>query len=718
MRKIIRKTYWAVYFSAVLAVTVQIQPLLWAAEEGKSAGTVTTLSEVLVKGHLETGGVVYKQGVEGAKIYSGKKTAVIDLGEAPAIVNNNFRQVLEKTPGLLLSEESTPLLSVGYRGLDPHRAQFTQILKDGIPIHADMFGYPEAYYVPATQTVDHIDFIHGGASLMYGPQPGGALNFVTKTAYEVPFRFEAENSGGSHGSFSTYESVSGTQGPVGYYGYAHHRQSQGFRDFNSQYDLLSGGLKLTIKQDPTLHWTVGWDSYHETHGEPGGLTRAQFDLDPSVSTKLMDHFELNRHSGWVGMEKEISEKTSLDIKGYGIYYERLSWRQRGGGFGTAPSGTSAPSNDIENQEFYTGGVEARLAHEYSALGSEEHVLTGGVLYHHTTSPRLDSRGAAADSEEGTLRKDADRDLNYVSIFTENLFKFGKFSVTPGVRLEHVWQSIKENLNLDKTTVPLADESEFDFEALAGVGAQYEVTQEVDLYANFSQGYRPKIFTQAVPNGTNQAVNEDLQDGRSWQVDTGVRGKPVSYFSWDASLFYMEFDDQIGSATISGLSTVQNVGDARHQGAELATELDLVGLWDNITGQENAKQIGSLNLFYNAMFLDAEFTGGPNTGKIPQYAPDFIQRTGVQYGWNERLKIRMAGTFVDDHFADDNNTAQRIVPSYKVWDLTMELKIWKEAVSVFGGVNNVFNEKYFARVRSDGIDPAAGRNYYGGMKLVW
>jgi len=40
------------------------------------------------------------------------------------------------------------------------------------------------------------------------------------------------------------------------------------------------------------------------------------------------------------------------------------------------------------------------------------------------------------------------------------------------------------------------------------------------------------------------------------------------------------------------------------------------------------------------------------------------------------------------------------------------------VKLFAGINNVFNEHYFPRVTSVGIDPADGRNYYGGVKLIW
>ena len=131
-----------------------------------------------------------------------------------------------------------------------------------------------------------------------------------------------------------------------------------------------------------------------------------------------------------------------------------------------------------------------------------------------------------------------------------------------------------------------------------------------------------------------------------------------------------------------------------------------------------KKIPSLNAFTNVMFLHAEFIEGANSGKTPQYAPDYITRGGLEYNYHDRAKLRLAGTFLDNHFANDSNSANFTVPSYKVWDLTGEVKLYKDAVSLFGGVNNLFNEHYFARVRSDGIDPADRRNYYAGLKLNW
>jgi Fe(3+) dicitrate transport protein len=123
------------------------------------------LPEVVVTGEAEYEGVVqpkFLPPVQGTEIYSGKKATTIDLDAFPKVQANNYRQAFAQTPGLLYSEETSPLVSVGYRGIgEPHRMQFLQVLKDGIPIHADMIGYPEAYYTPPLDVVDRLEFVRG-----------------------------------------------------------------------------------------------------------------------------------------------------------------------------------------------------------------------------------------------------------------------------------------------------------------------------------------------------------------------------------------------------------------------------------------------------------------------------------------------------------------------------------------------------------------------------
>jgi Fe(3+) dicitrate transport protein len=181
---------------------------------------------------------------------------------------------------------------------------------------------------------------------------------------------------------------------------------------------------------------------------------------------------------------------------------------------------------------------------------------------------------------------------------------------------------------------------------------------------------------------------------------------------DASVFHLEFDNQIGNTTLpSGLTSVANIGRAVHQGVELGASYDLLA-----RGAFSGTGHHALKLYANALLLDAEYKEGANRGKTPQYAPDHVFRTGLVYSRGASLKLALTGTLTADSYADDGNTAQRFVPAYAVWDLTGEWRVTGTPIRLIGGVNNVFDEDYYSRVRPDGIDPAPRRNYYVGAAL--
>jgi Fe(3+) dicitrate transport protein len=688
--------------------------------------SVSQLPDVVVVGEAEYAETVqgpFLPDVQVTRINAGKKTSVLDLDELPKVSNNNYRQALTKTPGLLLSEESSPLVSIGYRGLAPHRAQFTQVLKDGLPIHADQFGYPEAYYTPPLDTVDRIEFLRGGASLMYGPQPGGALNYVThRPRTDKAFSARTQHLFGSDNLYSTFNSVDGTVDRVGYYANFNYRTTDGFREANSDFDVYAGNAKLVLDADTDSRWVFNFDGYAEEHGEPGGLAIGagpDYNVDRDATTRFFDRFELERYFASLAWERDFSENTALTVTGWGGYYSRFSERQRGGGFGTLPTGANANSNTIEHQEFYTQGVEARLRHDWTS-GGQTHTLAGGVQLYHTGSPRTDKRGATPDADDGQLRNESQRETFYAPIFLENRFVFEEFSITPGVRLENIYQSVEEKVNLDKDAAgtPLGDEDEYDLVPLFGVGMEYEFPRKLVGYGNISQAYRPKIFTQAVPTGGNTFVNQDLEEGTSVQYEIGLRGQPAPWFYFDTSLFWLDLDNQIGNVAVPGGTSVENVGRAVHRGWEGALEVELFGLARAFRGEKTEAPGHQLSLYGNAILLDAEFVGGPREGMTPQYAPDYLFRAGGIYRWRDRGKVALTGTFVDDHYADDANTDNFFVPAYMVWDLTLDWKVYGDHVSILAGINNLFDEDYYARIRGDGIDPAYGRNFYAGVLLAF
>ncbi|PAY99862.1 MAG: hypothetical protein CAK90_08280 [Spartobacteria bacterium AMD-G4] len=669
--------------------------------------------------------------VDGTKIHAGKKTSSIDLEQIPEVSMDNYRQVISKTPGLVLAEESTPLLSIGYRGYDPHRTQFFQVLEDGIPIHADMVGYPEAYYTPPLDAVESVEVVRGGAALMYGPQPAGAINFVMKKPpLDTPFTLESTNILGSFDMYSNFTSFGGTVGKFGYYGYYDHQQTDGFREANSDFFLNAWGGTFALDATGPVRWYLNATAYDETHGEPGGLTledgpnTVNYNTDRDGTSRFHDRMRVSRYAVSVINEWDVSDRTLFTFRTWFDYYLRFSRRQNGGGFGTLPTGPKAQTNQIENQQFYTYGAEPRMSHNWDWL-ENTHTLTGGMMFYYDWSPRVDETGNSPTAMTGSTVNQSNRESVYYSLFAENLFQFGSFSITPGFRLENIWQSVRELVNKSsfQTGKPLQDETIYNFAPLFGLGLEYDFTPEVAVYANVSQAYRPPIFTQAVPTSPNIAVVGNLQESNIVNYEIGFQGEPVDWITWDTSVFLIDNSDQIGSRAVNDgpiTTVIENSGRSIVYGWDLYTEVDFVGAanaaWNKDDGKGWVDRYGSISAYTALTLQKGQFINGPNDGKTPQYLSDYVLRLGLTYNWRDRIKAAFMGNFMGSTYAADNNTADRFIPAYNVWDLTVEAKVYKDNVSVIAGVNNVFNKDYYARIRADGIDPAAPRNWYAGVKV--
>lgn len=680
--------------------------------------------------------------VEGTRINAGKRTSNIDAHYLPEVKDDQWRQITATTPGLVVPEENTTLASMAYRGFDPHRLQSFQVLEDGIPIQADMIGYPEAYYLPPTYPMETMEFIRGGAALMYGPQPAGAINFVMKKPpLDKKFTAESITMGGSYDYISSFNAVGGTVDNVGYYGWFNHRQSQGFREVNSQYDLNNGNLTLAWDADTRHRCYFKLNGYEECNGEPGGLrlnnetvrTPVNYNVDRSASSRFHDQFQLNRYATSVIHESEFSDDLFFSCRAWFDYYRRWSRRQEGGGFGTLPT---LQTTQLETQQFYTWGMEPRWRWDWQ-LGGEPQTLTAGCMLYNTTSPRTDQRGATPTSNTGQIRNQSDRSVWYAPFFVENKFMVGDLSVVPGFRMENIWQSVDEKINQSKFAAgqPIGTQTQNNFVPLVGLGVEYKLPSETAVYANVSEAYRPPTFAQAVPTGPNIRVAGNLQEATVWNYEAGFRGSPSDWVTFDTSGFCVDYSNQIGETAQGGINTVSNSGRSRVYGWDFFLQADLVGLADGIAhgdmGWKNSveggqiegwsRQFGAL-YFYTALTLqNGNFINGPNKGKTPQYLSNYVYKTGLVYDWQSKVKASLLGSYVGHSYASDNNLTgsdSRFIPAYNVWDLTWEAKLWNEYVSLIGGINNLFNKQYYSRIRGDGIDPAMPRNWYAGLKATF
>lgn len=661
---------------------------------------------------------------QGAVNFTGKKTIVIDFDAMPQIQTDNYRQAFSKTPGLLTSELSNAsLLSLNYRGIgDPHESQNMLVLKDGVPFVLDPFGYPTVYYAPPFESVDRLEFVAGGAALLYGPQPSGTLNFVTHT----PSRAHAaslttQHVFGSDNLYSTFSTLEGGIGRVGYLAHFDHRSGNSFRDRNSDFDLNGGSVKLVIDAGPDARVILDVDAYDADSGEPGGLTLARgagllnYDDSRSQTQNLHDRVRVERAAAVVRYERDFDD-ASLSLSAWASKFSRFSKRQNGSAFGRA---LTADNNTLALHEYHTTAAEVRYRRDYTR-GDERQTITVGATAMQVDSPISNRRGATAAAEAGVRTYKADRESRYVALFGEHVFRSGKLTVTPGVRLELLRQSVVETQNDARIAAgrALLNTSDHTTQPLAGLGSTYEFGRGGELYANVSTAYKPATYGDLLPTGAGDTVSDRLEPGHVTNYELGWRARPAPGAWVDVSAFAIDYDNRFGRVG----SNLQNVGRSMNRGLSAAAEVDL---WRRFRGATENDL--SLAWHGNVQWLDAEFTAGPLTGRTPQYAPELTVRSGLVLRIPNRLKLALLGTYLGEHFADDGNTrtasADWLIPAYTVFDLTAEAYVWRgqlagrdSAAAVLLGINNVLDQHYWSRVRSNGIDPANGRNYYAGFRF--
>ncbi|KXJ04896.1 hypothetical protein AC249_AIPGENE2588, partial [Exaiptasia diaphana] len=139
--------------------------------------------------------------VKGVQIYTGTN-AVIELSKLNGAKSTaNPREMFAKIPGLNIweSDGAGIQIGIGGRGLSPNRTANFNTRQNGYDISADALGYPESYYTPPFEALRSIEIIRGSASLQFGTQFGGLLNFIIKDApTDTPLEFTTRNTVGTY----------------------------------------------------------------------------------------------------------------------------------------------------------------------------------------------------------------------------------------------------------------------------------------------------------------------------------------------------------------------------------------------------------------------------------------------------------------------------------------------------------------------------------------
>ncbi len=707
---------------------------------------IEELDEVVVRANRKKVFLINrKKDFEDTRVFAGKKNEVILLELSMAnLASNNARQIYSQIPGLNIfqNDDAGLQLNIGGRGLNPNRTANFNTRQNNYDISADALGYPESYYTPPSEALAEIEILRGAASLQYGTQFGGLINFILKKPNKSKkSEIITRNTIGSKNLYTNFTSISLNSDKLSFYGYSNYKNGKGFRK-NSNFESFNayGFINYEIDRKSNLSFESTYLKYLAQ--QAGGLSDKMFNENPFQSNRNRNWFKVNWLLYNLKYNLKINNLANFSFNLFGLEAARDAL-----GFRTNRVDQIDPGEerDLIKGKFSNIGIEIRFLKEFM-INSLKNISLIGIKYYKSDSKS--QQGPGSSNKFADFSFDYDSYPNYVNqsnyvypntnfaLFGENIIYLNeKTSITPGFRAENIKTNsdgFYRKINLDAAGNVIYNERFYDNNTnkrsflLFGLGFSYKVKQNFEIYANISQNYRSVTFADMSIINPAYAINPDITDEKGFTADFGLRGNSKNKISFDISAFTLKYDDRIGFVQKVFNGNVKsergNVGNAIIYWVETLSELDLNRL---MLDKDNL----DLKFFINYSFIKSQYLKSEQVGiegNSVEFVPKHNLKSGLRFGyknfslsWQTSL---LSSQFTDSSNAIDGNLSGVIgqIPSYSISDLSISLKRknWK----IESGVNNIFDEYYFTRRATGypgpGIIPSPGRNFYSTIQIIF
>ncbi|MFK8045322.1 MAG: TonB-dependent receptor [Crocinitomicaceae bacterium] len=684
----------------------------------------------------ETGTIRKMRPIEGVLLSKGKKTEVITLERMNTNKSANIgRQIYAQIPGLNIweSDGAGIQLGIGGRGLSPTRTSNFNTRQNGYDISADALGYPESYYTPPTEAVKEIQLIRGAASLQFGTQFGGLLNFVMKKGPENnPFELVARHTVGSFGLNSSFISLGGSKNTWNYYGYYQYKFGNDWRPF-SAFKVHSAGFQVEKYLTDQSRINIELTKMYYLAQQPGGLTDSQFNNDPTTVNRERNWFEVDWNLAALNYDYEFNSRTRFNTRFFGL----LASRKATGFLGQINRVDPIEERNLISGLFKNYGNETRFLQIYDVKEMAWAYLVGFRYYRGYNQSQQGNTSAGRLADFNFINKDFIDGSLYefpsenIALFAEHIFNLSsRLSLTPGIRFEHI-ETIADG-NFRNTIFDLAGNTVFDTLIsvnkqnnrsfiIGGLGLNFKLSDTLEFYANFSQNYRSINFTDMQIVNPNFRIDPNLQDERGFNFDIGLKGGIKNKLTYDISGFALQYNNRIGTTIQEDtllFSTYQyrtNISKSITLGVEAIIEFNLIDYFVKTNDKVD------LLLFINGSYVNARYYGSEEAAfnnKLVELVPPVSLKTGLTFR-HKKFSASYQYSFTDQQFSDATNSQSQanavngIIPSYQIMDLSVRYRFNKFQVE--SGLNNILNETYFTRravaYPGPGIIPSSPRNIY-------
>jgi Fe(3+) dicitrate transport protein len=600
--------------------------------------------------------------------------------------------------------------------MNPTRSSKVLLLEDGVPLSYAPYGDNASYYHPPIDRFEGVEVVKGSGQIAYGPMTvGGVINYVTPA---IPDRRggTVAFTGGNRDYLNGHFRYGGTWNGTGLLVDATRKQGDGARD-NTNSGLNDFTFKLLTPLGARQTLALKANHYSEDSVVTySGLRLDEFQAAPRSNPFVNDGFTGRRLGLSATHTAALTPSFVVTTNAYGALFSRDWWRQSSNSnqrpntnCGGMTNLLTTCGNEGRLRNYSTWGVEPR-AHWSHARGE----LDFGLRAHFEVQDRRQLNGLAPRARTGTIVEDNERKNQAYSGFAQHRFVFGKFSVTPGLRLEHV--RFERTNRLFNGGAGVFGNTSLT-ESIPGIGAAYTPSSRVTVFAGIHRGFAPPR-TEDIINNAGGFV--ELEPERSWNTEAGVRVRAARGFTLDATWFRLDYRNQIIPATLAGGvgAVLTSAGHTLHEGVEAGGRYQWRSVWVR----------GAWTWLPMARFEERRFSnvaGFANvlvTGNRLPYAPGSL--FNGMLGWRHRsgLNAFVEGVQTGRQYGDDLNTVNSTpdgqrgaIPGNVIWNATVNVPWEAKRTTFFFSVKNALDRLAIVD-RTRGILPNTPRLAQVGLRL--
>ncbi|WP_109481298.1 TonB-dependent receptor [Paraburkholderia sp. C35] len=617
-----------------------------------------------------------------------------------------LRDVLKDVPGVFVQDRYGQELRLSIRGSGIARSYHTrglEILQDGIPTNlADGSG---DYYQIDPLALQATDVYKGGNGLAYGSSTlGGAINFLTPTAYTAVAPNILRLEGGSFGTARGSAQFSRIVGPLDFLGTFTVDHADGFRQHErGQYEQFNGNLGYRFSPDVETRFYFG--AYIVNQELPGTLSLSDALNNPTKAAPSALSGDQARNS----RTERIANRTTFKLDTGQIDVD--TW--------AIHKSLYHPIFQVIDQDGWTYGIAPRYTASLTIGGMRNDVIAGARFFGGNNQAR---QYINVSGDKGTQTLDSTQSAyNYEAYVEDRLFFLPTFAVMAGFKaLRDVRKYVDHGgLAADPTYKSTS-------ETFNGVnpklGLLWQPNKEIQAFVDITRSQDVPDFGDLTQTFSTTTSFTPLASQHAWTLELGTRGTR-DRFSWDITGYRSIVRDQLLQYTTTPdipASTV-NANKTILQGIEAGASIDL---FRNIASAGAGDRITLSGIWNLSDFRvkDAPQYGNNRIAGVPVN----VLRATLGYARPNGFHISTSVDWVPaGAWADDANTLR--VPGYTLLGVQAGYD-FRNGLSLFLDARNLTNKRYVsdistvadARTASSTaiFYPGSGRSIYGGMRYAF